>query len=152
MIGKCDHPGCDKAGTCRAPKSRELNAYWHFCRAHAAEYNKNWNYYRNMTAAEIEIEWESETFGEKLKADPAAAHAFITGRMPAQKSMPPAVADAYKVLELPATATLAAARAAYRRLAKLHHPDAGGDADKFTKITAAFGTVKTFLEKKALVL
>ena len=27
MIRKCDKPGCTKAGTCRAPKSRDLKDY-----------------------------------------------------------------------------------------------------------------------------
>ena len=63
MITKCDHPGCTKAGTCRAPKNRDLREYWHFCPEHAAEYNKNWNYYADMTHDEINDEWERETFG-----------------------------------------------------------------------------------------
>ena len=67
MITKCDHPGCTKAGTCRAPKSRDLKEYWWFCKEHAAEYNKNWNYYANMTPDEIEADWERQTFGAPLK-------------------------------------------------------------------------------------
>ena len=63
MITKCEHPGCTKAGTCRAPKTRDLKEYWWFCKEHAAEYNKNWNYYANMTPDEIDAEWERETFG-----------------------------------------------------------------------------------------
>jgi hypothetical protein len=58
MIKKCDKPGCGKAGTCRAPKSRDLKEYWFFCTEHAAEYNKNWNYYADMTPDEIEEDWE----------------------------------------------------------------------------------------------
>ena len=56
MIKKCDKPGCGKAGTCRAPKSRDLKDYWFFCQEHAAEYNKNWNYYADMTPDEIEAD------------------------------------------------------------------------------------------------
>ena len=47
MIQKCEHAGCTKAGTCRAPKDRTLREYWHFCTEHAAEYNKNWNALKN---------------------------------------------------------------------------------------------------------
>ena len=67
MIKKCDHPGCNKAGTCRAPKTRDLREYWWFCREHAAEYNKNWNYYAGMTPDEIEEDWERQTFGAPLR-------------------------------------------------------------------------------------
>ena len=31
MIKKCDFPGCQRAGTCRAPKTRDLREYWNFC-------------------------------------------------------------------------------------------------------------------------
>ena len=62
MIKKCEHTGCTKAGTCRAPKSRDLKEYWFFCREHAAEYNKNWNFYANMTAYEIEDDLELQLF------------------------------------------------------------------------------------------
>ena len=67
MIKKCDKPGCTRAGTCRAPKNRELKDYWWFCKEHAAEYNKNWNYYAGMTPDEIEADWETQTFGAPLK-------------------------------------------------------------------------------------
>ena len=90
MITKCDFPGCTRAGTCRAPKNRDLKEYWNFCQAHAAEYNKNWNYYANMTPDEIDAEWERETFGiaEKDKATSNKNEAeyvqfindFLTGR------------------------------------------------------------------------
>jgi len=90
MIKKCDHTGCTKAGTCRAPKSRDLKDYWFFCQEHAAEYNKNWNFYADMTPEEIEADWEKQTFGATLKdknqANTDAAdyakfiNDFLTGR------------------------------------------------------------------------
>ena len=66
MIKKCDVKGCPKAGTCRAPKTRELKEYWYFCQEHAAEYNKNWNFYDGMTPEEIEEDWEVRTFGSPI--------------------------------------------------------------------------------------
>ena len=45
----CDHIGCQRAGLHRAPKSREhANQFWHFCTAHAADYNKRWDYFQGM--------------------------------------------------------------------------------------------------------
>jgi hypothetical protein len=51
----CDHAGCRLAATARAPKSPELmhEHYW-FCQAHAAEYNRNWNYFAGLSEAERE--------------------------------------------------------------------------------------------------
>jgi hypothetical protein len=160
MIQKCDHLGCQKAGTCRAPKSRDLKEYWYFCPEHAAEYNRNWNYYADMTPDEIEADWERQVFGtsekDRKRANRDAAdyvdflNDFITGRgtfdkMPAKKSLPGPVANAFRTLDLPITSTLRDVSAAYRKLAKLHHPDTSKkDATAFTKISAAYTTLKKY--------
>ena len=166
MITKCDHPGCTKAGTCRAPKNRDLREYWHFCQKHAAEYNKNWNYYANMTPQEIEEDWERQTFGSPLK-DKNQANAdeadyvkflndFIMGRdtfdrMPKKTALPGPVTNAFKTLELPITATWREVGVKYRALAKKHHPDTAENKEsattEFTKITNAYNTLKKYFNK-----
>ena len=128
MITKCDHPGCTKAGTCRAPKTRDLKEYWMFCKEHAAEYNKNWNYYANMTPDEIDAEWERETFGiadkDKETANKNEAdyvnfiNDFLNGRstfdkMPAKKSVPSQIVSALHTFDLPITATPSSAKGVY---------------------------------------
>jgi hypothetical protein len=51
----CEHPDCRRPATARAPKSREhMDEFYWFCAAHAAEYNKGWNYFEGMTDAEQE--------------------------------------------------------------------------------------------------
>jgi len=57
----CDHPGCRAAATARAPKSRELlhEHYW-FCQPHAAEYNRNWNFFAGLSEEEIRRRQEDE--------------------------------------------------------------------------------------------
>ena len=45
--------------------------------------------------------------------------------------------DWWTVLELPATATEAQIRDAYARLARVHHPDKGGDAQRMAEINRA---------------
>ncbi len=47
-------------------------------------------------------------------------------------------AEALIVLELSHGASLAAVKAAHRRLVKCHHPDMGGDAEAFRRINAAY--------------
>ncbi|MFT4954965.1 MAG: hypothetical protein ACI8U3_001347 [Brevundimonas sp.] len=57
----CQHPDCSKAATARAPRSRErLNEFYEFCQAHAAEYNKSWNFYAGMSEGEIRARYENE--------------------------------------------------------------------------------------------
>ena len=166
MITKCDHPGCTKAGTCRAPKTRDLRDYWHFCQEHAAEYNKNWNYYADMTPEEIEADWERQTFGAPLKdAKTANADAtdyakflndFITGRsafdhVASKPRASGAVMRALKVFELPLTATWREVGAKYRALAKKYHPDTARNkktaAAEFAKVSEAYETLKKHFKK-----
>lgn len=58
----CDHPGCRRAGVARAPKARDLlhEHYW-FCQPHAAEYNRNWNFFAGLPEAEIRRRQQEET-------------------------------------------------------------------------------------------
>lgn len=167
MIKLCEHPGCKKPGTCRAPKTRELKEYWHFCQEHAAEYNKNWNYYDGMTDAEMEADWESRVFGAPLK-EPHKTHMnaddyvkfinqFLSGRdtfdrTPAPKrALPSPVITALKIFDLPVTASWSDISARFRALAKQYHPDtAHNKADatiKFTQISNAYELLKQHFGK-----
>ena len=166
MIKKCDHLGCTKAGVCRAPKTRDLKEYWWFCKEHAAEYNKNWNYYADMSADEIDAEWERETFGiadrDKETANRNEAdyinflNNFLSGRdtfdkIPAKKTVSSTITNAFRVFELPITATWKEIGTKYRTLAKKYHPDTTKNKDsgtaEFTRITTAYETLKKYFKK-----
>ena len=59
----CDHPGCRLAATARAPKSRDmLNEHYWFCQPHAAEYNRNWNFFAGMSEGEVRRRQQDELF------------------------------------------------------------------------------------------
>ena len=167
MIKKCDHPGCTKAGTCRAPKSRELKDYWFFCQAHAAEYNKNWDFYANMTTEEIEDDWERRTFGYSSRDQDAAnkdandyakfINDFLTGRSefdkkPAPSRVPGNITAALKVFDLNINASWRDVGVRYRALAKKYHPDTAADkknaATEFARISDAYETLKKHFGKK----
>ena len=57
---RCDWPSCMKAATARAPKSRETRDFYDFCQPHAAEYNKNWNFFAGMSEGEVRAHREDE--------------------------------------------------------------------------------------------
>ncbi|MDR1361486.1 MAG: J domain-containing protein [Rickettsiales bacterium] len=171
MIKKCDFPNCEKAGKCRAPKTRELREYWHFCQEHAAEYNKNWNFYADMTTQEIEKDWEKQTFGDELKDKTKASadtadyvkflNDFINGRsafdkVASRKTLPGAVVAAFATFNLPITASWNEVQKAYRAAAKLHHPDTAKNktirgqraaAAEFSKITNARTVLENYFKK-----
>ena len=50
----CDHAGCRLPASTRAPKARDMpdEHYW-FCQAHAAEYNRSWNFFEGMSETEM---------------------------------------------------------------------------------------------------
>lgn len=57
----CDHPGCRAAATARAPKSRDMmNEHYWFCLPHAADYNRNWDFFAGMSEGEIKARREEE--------------------------------------------------------------------------------------------
>ena len=45
----CDREGCSEIGDRPAPKAPHSRERWYFCEAHAAEYNKNWNYFAGLS-------------------------------------------------------------------------------------------------------
>jgi len=57
----CDHPGCMRVATARAPKARDMlhEHYW-FCQPHAAEYNRNWNFFAGLPEAEVRRRQQEE--------------------------------------------------------------------------------------------
>jgi hypothetical protein len=62
----CDHAGCRTAATARAPKSRQMmdQHYW-FCQPHAAEYNKQWNFFAGMSDEQVAEVQASRLTGER---------------------------------------------------------------------------------------
>ena len=59
----CDHAGCRRAATARAPKSRDMmNEHYWFCQEHAAEYNRSWNFFAGMSEGEMRAFQKDEAF------------------------------------------------------------------------------------------
>ena len=52
----CEAMGCAQQGEYRAPKSRSGAREFHwFCLEHVREFNASWDYYKGMSADEIEM-------------------------------------------------------------------------------------------------
>ena len=148
-IRLCDREGCNEAGDRPAPKAPNSRERWYFCEAHAAEYNKNWNYFAGLSpeeAARRAAEEESGANGFRR-----SAHWQWAG--PGDETRSRDEMRALAVLELDGDADFKTIRTAYRQLAKQHHPDLKqGDKEaeaRFREIQAAYDVLKAAEERKA---
>ena|SRR5687768_17447989 len=147
-VRKCDRHGCDEPGDRPAPKSPNSPERWYFCLAHATEYNRNWNYFEGLTAEDAAARESEERRGANGYAH--ANHYQWGG--PGDGSRSRDEMRALDVLELAADADFSEIRAAYRRLAKAHHPDLRpGDAEalaRFQGIQAAYDVLRVAEERR----
>ena len=134
----CDRHGCDERGDCPAPKSPNSPERWYFCQAHAAEYNRKWDYFEGLDKEEAAERARTEQRDNAGYAE--AAHYGWAGSGDGSRS-----ADemrALDVLGLEADADMGAVKKAWRDMAKQVHPDVKpGDAaaaDQFQKIQVAY--------------
>lgn len=178
---RCDHPDCRLAGSAKAPKSRDMpNDHYWFCQRHAAEYNKNWNFYAGMSEAQIRAEQETErmtggrpTWSFKADANSREAAAMAARdarhfadpfgifraqqrraeaeRSAAERRLGKLERQALADLDLEATADGAAIKARYKELLKRCHPDAnGGDRSAEHKLQRVIKAYKQ-LQKSGMV-
>ena len=144
----CDREGCSEIGDRPAPKAPNSRERWYFCEAHAAEYNKNWNYFAGLSpeeAARRAAEEERGNSGYRKSAQWKWAG-------PGDGSRSRDEMRALSVLGLESDVEFREIRSAYRRLAKEHHPDLKqGDKEaekRFREIQAAYDVLKSAEERK----
>lgn len=143
---RCSAPGCEEHGLYPAPRDRgRPRPYLYFCLEHVRAYNAGWDYYRGMSAAEIEEDrrldfvWRRQTwtYGGKNRRtatadfrfeDPLAAFQERDDDLRAAgvRRFNPAgpEARAQAQLGLDDDFDLAALKIRYKTLVKRWHPDA----------------------------
>src|SRR5829696_4613915 len=138
----CDREGCNAAGDRPAPKAPNSPERWYFCQAHAAEYNKGWDYFAGLDAEAAAAREADESQG--ASAFRKSAHWSWGG--PGDGSRSRDEMRALDALHLDSDAEFQAVKAAYRRLAKENHPDLKpGDADaakRFQQVKAAYDVLR----------
>ncbi|MDD9899662.1 MAG: DnaJ domain-containing protein [Alphaproteobacteria bacterium] len=154
----CDIPGCDHKGDYRAPKSRDtLDEYYWFCLDHVQEYNRNWDYFKGMSAMEIQNQMHRTTTWDRptwrmtkagMNEDPLRHKIyehFVDGEIHGsfgfdmneeetahirRDSLPRPTAEALAIMELEPPIQWDEVKAQYKALAKKYHPDTNaGDKD-----------------------
>ena len=162
---RCDHPECTETGIHRAPRARDaLNSYYWFCLDHVRDYNKAWNYYANMSEAEVESERRKDTFwhrptwplgrkGEFIAEmrDPFDLFGGAFGQKGDKDESKAAFREnapelaALATMDLKPPVTIQALKAKYKFLVKMYHPDAnGGDKqaeERLKEINQAYATL-----------
>ncbi|MES2754432.1 MAG: J domain-containing protein [Pseudomonadota bacterium] len=138
----CDRYGCEERGECPAPKSPNSPERWMFCRDHAAEYNRSWDYFEGLTAEEA-VAREAD---ERRDAGGFSDSKYYGWGGPGDGSRSRDEMRALDVLGLDSDAEFDAVRTAWRTLAKAHHPDLKPDdaaaAQRFREIQAAYDVLK----------
>jgi hypothetical protein len=149
QVRLCDRHGCDQPGDRPAPKSPNSRERWYFCEAHAAEYNRNWNYFEGLSAEEAAAREADERRSASGFAE--ASHYGWGGSGDGSRSRDEM--RALDVLGLETDADFDAIKTAWRRLAKANHPDVKpNDAEaavRFQAIQAAFEVLRRAEERRA---
>ncbi len=147
----CEHPGCDKPATAQVAKSpREPNEKIWLCAAHAAQHNRNWNYFEGLSAKEAENARAQSYYGDRPtwslgKNDRARAaakgrkpsdfddvHGLFDGKegpaapAPEARKLPRLQAKALETLDLEPGADATKIRRRYADLLRRYHPDSNG--------------------------
>ena len=175
---RCDHPDCFLAATAKAPKSRErLEDHYWFCQAHAAEYNRHWDYFHGMSEGEINRrrvdaatgerptwQFRASKFSREAASFAAGASRNFTdpfGILRAAKRKAEAAEaesgrrlgklerGALADLDLADHATSSQIRTRYTELIKRCHPDSnGGDRSAEHKLQRVLKAYKTLRQAK----
>jgi hypothetical protein len=144
----CDRVGCNEIGDRPAPKAPHSKDRWYFCEAHAAEYNKNWNYFAGLSPEEAARRAADED--RDAKGFRQSAQWKWAG--PGDGTRSRDEMRALSVLGLESDVEFREVRSTYRRLAKEHHPDLKqGDKEaekRFREIQAAYDVLKSAEERK----
>ena len=147
-IRLCDREGCTNVGDRPAPKAPHSKERWMFCEAHAAEYNKGWDYFAGLTKEEAARRAAEEEAG--ASAFRKSAHYQWAG--PGDGTRSRDEMRALDALELDSDADADAVKAAYRRLAKQYHPDVNRDdaaaAKRFQQVQAAYDVLRRAEERR----
>ena len=164
----CDIPGCALEGEYRAPKSRtNLREYHWFCLDHVRAYNASWDYYKGMSASQIEAHmrsdtgWQRPTWPLGRLGGGGVEDELIHGgldmlhgaagrrRGPPAPPVPAELRQPLDALGLEWPVSLDDLKSRYKALAKRHHPDAnGGDRgaeERLKTINLAYAAVRTHL-------
>lgn len=168
---RCAVNGCPADGSYRAPMSPlKVDEYQWLCLDHVREHNSRWDFFRGMSAADVERYLKDNQIGHRptwaigVNRAKTAAHRWSAFRdpiglfsgaegptarpeQPRGRHLGALQRQALETLNLDETATLKDVKARYKELVKQFHPDAnGGDRsceDRLKGVIRAYRTLRT---------
>lgn len=171
----CDQQGCMAPAASRAPKTRDAltDHYW-FCTAHAADYNRHWNFFAGMAEEDIRASMERDqstggrptwsfkagarnreaaasrgVFRDPLGVFTAGRSAEDTARAVWDRRLGKLERAALADMDLEPGVEGPAIRVRYLELVKRCHPDTnGGDRSAETKLQRVIKAYKTLQKAK----
>lgn len=178
---RCDMPGCEADAAHKAPKSRDLDDYFHFCFEHVSDYNKAWNFFSGMSDSEMQDHiirsafWDRPTWNfssykdmeDELRAktrrwqddmdDAARKKNEERSKNSYRYAVPPNSPefDAMATMGLEPPLSLDKIKTRYKELAKKYHPDVNRDdpkaEDLLKRINMAYTILKMAHEKFVVI-
>lgn len=162
----CAWPDCDKAGTHRAPRTRQdLRDYVHFCLDHVRAYNAQWNYFQGMSPTEIAAFRDADLTGHRPTWRLGHRHAPLHMRLragdvfglfggggrpstPEEDAAAREYRQALETLGLAEPLAIETLKARFKALVKRHHPDANaGDRRTEDRLRAVIQAYRTLLRR-----
>ena len=146
----CDYESCAEKADHPAPKSPLSDHKWWFCKHHAAEYNRNWNFFEGMTSEEA----QAYAHGDAHEAAGyGTSGVYGWGGVTDADGLTAVERKAFETLGLETDAAAKEIKARYHRLAKKYHPDTGAGetaVKSFQAVLTAYEILKPRLEKPDL--
>ena len=164
----CDWDNCNKVGSYKAPIEKDNSRKFRLlCLEHIKIFNKKWNYFADMDEGDIDqcirraTTWERPSwhFGTNSKTrdfanqfdDPLGIFGQDNARQPIEKPMPKEEKQAWKEMQLTPGTEWLQIKQQYKKLVKIHHPDANGGAkdaeEKLKSINLAFSVLEKTYSK-----
>ena len=174
---ECDKKNCKNEGEFKAPKSRlVLNEYYFFCLEHIKEYNKSWDFYRGLSANQIENSMREDIIWNRpswpLKGNPYKVmeqinsfysdeindlninekdNSYFKNKL-IDESLTKEENEALTNLGLKLPLTLEKIKKSYKKLVKIFHPDVNGNnkdaEEKFKEINKSYKIILNKLKNE----
>tara|TARA_B100000787_G_C16190371_1_gene297134 strand:- start:205 stop:702 length:498 start_codon:yes stop_codon:yes gene_type:complete len=159
-INTCNSENCDLEGLYRAPLNKmNLNIHQWFCLEHIKEFNKSWDFHKEMGADEIEIELKKDTTWRRpTKPFGSGSNSYnfnFNNRFKENSSKPNKNTNKLQwslhMLNLTIKNSLVEIKNSYKKLVKIYHPDIKSDIknsdEKFRNIVEAYEYLTEYYRK-----